>query len=181
VAAAARLKGAGRRLTLARVRLHHYSFASTWEVDASPRDAYDVLHDIGDYPAWWPEVKEVWRRSDDEVDVRCRSLLPYDLRFTMRRRREDAESLVLEVALSGDLEGYTRWIVSPSGEGSRLSFTEEVVTNKKVLNRLALVARPAFRFNHTLMMRHGQAGLTTYLAGYRRAQEVEVERGRGRA
>jgi len=30
-----------------------------------------------------------------------------------------------------------------------------------------VVARPAFRANHTLMMRDGRRGLTAYLAGLR--------------
>jgi hypothetical protein len=157
--------------------LHRYSFASSWQVDAAPDDAFEVLRNIEDYPAWWPEVKEVWQAGDDTVGVRCRSLLPYDLRFTMRRERDDRDALVLEVAMRGDLEGYSRWAISRAGEGSRLDFKEEVTTNKTVLNRLALVAKPAFVWNHSLMMRHGQAGLTTYLAGFRRAQEMGRARG----
>ena len=50
---------------------------------------------------------------------------------------------------------------------TRCVFDEHVVTNKGLLDRLAVVARPAFKANHTLMMRHGEAGLRTFLAGYR--------------
>jgi len=36
-----------------------------------------------------------------------------------------------------------------------------------LLRRLELAARPAFKANHTKMMRDGERGLRTYLAGYR--------------
>ncbi len=150
----------------------HYRFVSVWHVDVAPDDAFEVLSDIGDYPAWWPEIREVWRIDDDTVDVRARSLLPYDLRFTMTRARADREAGILEVEMMGDLEGFSRFTITPERAGSRVLFEEEVNTNRRLLNRLALVARPAFSLNHTLMMRHGRAGLRTYLAGYRRARRA---------
>ena len=45
-------------------------------------------------------------------------------------------------------------------------FDEEVVTTKRTLNVLAPVARPLFKLNHEFMMRHGEAGLRTFLAGH---------------
>jgi hypothetical protein len=156
--------------------LRHYSFTSVWFVDAAPQDVFDVLADVGDYPAWWPEVKEVRRLDDDAVEARARSLLPYDLRFTMRPDRQDRDAGLLEVRMSGDLEGFSRFTITPATKGSRLLFEEEVLTNKPLLDRLAPIARPVFKLNHTLMMRHGLAGLKTYLAGYERAR---VEHGTG--
>ena len=38
---------------------------------------------------------------------------------------------------------------------------------KPLLRRLELIARPAFKANHSRMMRDGERGLRTYLAGYR--------------
>ena len=71
--------------------------------------------------------------------------------------------------MAGDLEGFSRFSITPTSRGSRLVFEEEVTTNKRVLNWLAPLARPAFKWNHSLMMRHGLAGLKTYLAGFNRA------------
>jgi hypothetical protein len=73
---------------------------------------------------------------------------------------------VLEAKLTGDLEGFSRWTITATGSGADLLFEEEVVTTKALLRRLAPIARPAFRANHALMMRHGERGLRTYLAGY---------------
>ena len=69
--------------------------------------------------------------------------------------------------LTGDLEGFSRWTIQEFPDGSRATFEEEVVANKKLLQRLDPIARPAFRANHKLMMSHGERGLRTYLAGRR--------------
>jgi hypothetical protein len=156
--------------------LNHYRFASTWRVDAALDDVFGALRNLREYPAWWPEVRQLWQLDDELVRVRCRSMLPYDLWFTMRRTREDRGAGVLEVSMEGDLEGFARWTITPTEEGSDLRFEEEVVTNKQSLNRLAWLAKPAFKANHTFMMRHGEAGLKTYLAGLRRGRELSEGR-----
>jgi Polyketide cyclase / dehydrase and lipid transport len=150
--------------------LNFYRFRATWHVGARPDDAYAVLQALGDYPAWWPEVKEIHQYEDGHYDVRCRSLLPYDLVFSGRQSQRDPAGRVLEAKLWGDLEGFSRWTIEPSGGGSRLLFEEEVVTNKPVLRRLAAIARPLFKLNHALMMSRGQKGLRTYLDGYGRGR-----------
>ena len=39
----------------------------------------------------------------------------------------------------------------------------------------AILERPAFKGNHTLMMRHGEAGLRTFLAGLRLGRQLPPE------
>lgn len=153
--------------------LKHYEFQSAWTVEAPPEDVYDVLYEVAAYPRWWPEVKEATKLDEDRYLLRCRSFLPYVLSFVTARQREDRVAGILEARMEGDLEGFSRWTITAAGEGSRLVFDEVVITNKKVLNALAPIARPAFRFNHTLMMRHGRKGLATFLAGYRLARAAE--------
>jgi hypothetical protein len=148
-----------------------YAFRSVWRVRASTDDAFQVLAELGDYPAWWPEVRQASRLGDAAFRLTVRSLLPYDLEFTSATTRQDRTRGVLEAALDGDLSGFSRWTVLPEGPGARLVFEERVVANKALLRRLNLVARPAFRANHTLMMRHGEAGLRVYLAGYRSGRD----------
>jgi hypothetical protein len=71
---------------------------------------------------------------------------------------------VLEATLSGDLDGFSRWTITAVDGGTVAVFEEEVETTKRALRLLAPVARPAFRANHWLMMRHGQAGLQARLS-----------------
>jgi carbon monoxide dehydrogenase subunit G len=152
--------------------LTHYLFRSVWEVEAPFADVCRVLADVETYPDWWPEVKEVRRLGDGGFEMVARSLLPYELRFVSENRSPETEAPgVIDARLSGDLEGFARFTVEDRGGSCRLVYDQEVDTNKGLLNRLALVARPAFKANHGLMMRHGQAGLRTYMAGYRKGAE----------
>jgi hypothetical protein len=146
-----------------------YIFQSTWRLDAPSETVVSALECIDDYPRWWPEVREATRIDEDTYELRCRSTLPYDLVFETRRSVHDVAGGVLEAHMIGDLEGFSRWTITADGNGTRAVFDEDVVANKRLLQVLEPVARPAFRANHWLMMRHGEAGLRVYLAGWRRA------------
>ncbi|GHA38545.1 SRPBCC family protein [Streptomyces violaceoruber] len=148
---------------------NHYRFRSRWPLPAPAPDVYRALERIEDYPRWWPQVREVTRLDDTSGLLRFRSLLPYDLTATVREQRRDPAEGVLEVAMSGDMEGWARWTVAPRGSASRVRYDQEVVVRKPLLRRLAVPGRPLFRANHRLMMRAGRRGLAAHLAGGRQA------------
>lgn len=150
--------------------LTHYVFQSVWHVRAPLPDLIGVLDDMESYPAWWPEIREVRPLGGKRFEVVARSLLPYELRFVTNADVPQPSSDVIDARLSGDLEGTVRWTVTEVGQGCRLVYDQEVTTHKRLLNVMAPVARPGFKVNHALMMRHGQAGLRTYMAGYTRAR-----------
>jgi ribosome-associated toxin RatA of RatAB toxin-antitoxin module len=147
----------------------HYVFQSIWHIDAPLDHLYAVLSDITSYPKWWPEIRTVTPLGDNRFEMVARSTLPYELRFISEEDASQRRRDVIHARLYGDLEGFARWtIVELPAGGCRLIYDQEVDTNKRLLDTLAPVARPAFKANHTLMMRHGQAGLRTYVAGYLR-------------
>jgi hypothetical protein len=148
------------------VDLNLYRFRSQWRVDAAPAVVFGILATVDTYPSWWPEIRSVETIAPDSTRITARSLLPYDLAFVTRQSRRDVDALVLEASMTGDLEGFSRWTLRADGTATVAVFEEEVITRKPLLRRLALVARPAFRANHTLMMRHGEQGLRTYVAGH---------------
>ena len=150
------------------MNLTHYVFQSIWHVPARPEELMPVLYDLASYPAWWPEIRSATPLGGGRFDVVARSFLPYELRFTSEGAEEDFGSGVIDARLSGDMEGTVRWTVTEEGGGSRLVYDQEVTTHKRLLNALAPVARPGFRANHAIMMRHGEAGLRTVMAGYQR-------------
>ncbi|HEX2701795.1 MAG TPA: SRPBCC family protein [Acidimicrobiales bacterium] len=151
-------------------RLTHYVFRSVWTVDAPLDDIRPVLADVRTYPAWWPEIRSVTDLGGGRFEMVARSLLPYELRFVSEEDTAMRGSGVIGARLSGELEGFARWTTEQVGATSRLVYDQEVETRKALLNALAPVARPGFRFNHFLMMRHGRTGLRTFMAGYRRGQ-----------
>ncbi len=151
--------------------LNLYHFVNVWHLKFPPEEVYRVLEDIGGYPRWWPEVRRVDRIDESTVRIVARSVLPYSLTFQATDSRHDEPGRVLEIAMRGDLDGFSRWTIESERAGTRATFEEEVIARKKSLRRLAWVARPFFRGNHTVMMRHGRRGIGVYLAGYRAGAE----------
>jgi hypothetical protein len=151
-----------------------YVFRSSWRLDAPPADVVAALESLDDYPTWWPEVRAATRIDDETFELRCRSTLPYDLVFETRRAVHDTVGGVLEANMIGDLEGFSRWTITADGNGTIAVFDEDVVTNKRLLQVLEPIARPGFKANHWLMMRHGQAGLRVYLAGLRLGRSLSA-------
>ncbi|MEU1041649.1 SRPBCC family protein [Streptomyces sp. NPDC005551] len=140
-----------------------YRFRSLWVVPAPLADVYTALERADDYPRWWPQVREVDRIDETRADIRIRSLVPYDLVFTAREVRRDPRAGVLEIAMTGDLDGWARWTLTADGPGTRARYDQEVEVNKPLMRRLAVPGRPVFRANHALMMRAGRRGLGAYL------------------
>ncbi|MEU6659392.1 SRPBCC family protein [Streptomyces sp. NPDC046821] len=141
----------------------HYRFRSVWDLPARPADVYAALARGEDYLEWWPQVREVQLREDGGGTARFRSLLPYDLVVTAVERRHEPADGILEIALSGDLEGWARWTVRAHAGGTRAFYEQEVEVTKPLMRKLAVVGRPLFRVNHALMMRAGRRGLAALL------------------
>ncbi|MFJ9021243.1 SRPBCC family protein [Streptomyces sp. NPDC102259] len=140
-----------------------YRFRSLWALPAPPARVYDALGRVEDYPRWWRQVREVNRVDSATGVLRIRSLLPYDITFTAREVRRDAAAGVLEVAMTGDLDGWARWTITADGAGTLARYDQVVQVDKPLLRRLAVPGRPVFRLNHRLMMRAGRRGLAAYL------------------
>jgi uncharacterized protein YndB with AHSA1/START domain len=141
----------------------HYRFRSLWALPAPPADVYTALERAEDYPSWWSQIREVNRIDARSGTIRIRSLLPYDLVFTAREERRDPVAGVLEIAMSGDVDGWARWTLTADGTGTRARYDQEVDVSKPLLRRLAVPGRPLFRLNHALMMRAGRRGLAALL------------------
>ena len=141
-----------------------YSFRSAWTVDVDADRLFDVLSDIASYPHWWPQLRSVERIDDETASVECRSALPYTLRLRAQRAREDREARVLEVRLEGDLDGWSRWTLTPQRHRTALVFDQEVVVCGRVLRWVGSVGRPVLRLNHAWMMRGGRLGLDRWVS-----------------
>lgn len=141
----------------------HYRFRTLWTLAAPLATVYDALEQAEDYPHWWPQVREVNRIDDTSGIVRIRSLLPYDLTFTAHETRRDPAAGVLEIAMTGDLDGWARWTLTATGPGTLARYDQEVDVTKPLMRRLAVPGRPLFLSNHALMMRAGRRGLAARL------------------
>lgn len=138
---------------------HRFRFRSVWRLAAPPEDVFAVLENAGDYPAWWPQVREVRVLEESRGAARVRSVLPYDLWIAGRATRCDRAAGVLELEITGDLEGWARWSVRGDGAGTAAVYEQQVQLRKPAMRRLTPLARPFLRANHALMMRAGERGL----------------------
>lgn len=141
----------------------HYRFRARWALPAPPAAVYPVLERAEEYPRWWPQVREVNRIDDTTGVIRIRASLPYTLTFTAREVCRDPAAGVLEVAMTGDLEGWARWTLTADEAGTLARYDQEVDLNRALLRRFAAPGRPVFRLNHALMMRAGRRGLVAHL------------------
>jgi uncharacterized protein YndB with AHSA1/START domain len=130
---------------------NHYRFRSLWPLPAPPAAVFEVLRRPEDYPRWWRQVREVTRLDDTTGTIRIRSVLPYDMTFTARQVLNDPAAGVLRIDVSGDIEGWARWTVTPHGTGSLARYDQVVSVTKPLLRRFAVPGRPLFRANHALI------------------------------
>ncbi|MCU1656703.1 MAG: hypothetical protein JWO57_1359 [Pseudonocardiales bacterium] len=141
-----------------------YRFRSQWRLDAAADRVYAALADVAGYPSWWPQVRVATLLDERSGELRCRSLLPYDLVFVARRDVEDPVERVLRATLDGDLTGTSQWTITSANGGALAVFDEDVIVGKSLIRAAGRLARPALRFNHDLMMRSGEHGLRRHLA-----------------
>ncbi|HEU0316923.1 MAG TPA: SRPBCC family protein [Solirubrobacteraceae bacterium] len=145
-----------------------YQFLTTWLIDAPVDRVWEILNDSAEYPAWWKGVRSVEILAPgDEAGVgqvsrfSWRSVLPYTLSFDMRVTRVVAPRLI-EGEATGELEGRGVWRLY-EGAGTAVVYDWRVRTTQAWMNRLGPLARPAFEWNHDLVMRQGGFGLATRL------------------
>ncbi|MEU1509469.1 SRPBCC family protein [Kitasatospora sp. NPDC005748] len=144
--------------------LNHYRFRHVWRLAAPPAAVYAALEDVPGYPLWWPEIRAVRRFGPDDGEAVVRALLPYRLVIGLTVVRRDPVAGGLEVAMRGDLVGWSRWTVGADGTGARALFEEDARPGRPLLRRLAVPLHPVFRANHAVMMRRGHRGLAAHLA-----------------
>ncbi|MCH6159213.1 SRPBCC family protein [Streptomyces marispadix] len=152
-------------------RRHRFAFRSVWRLDAAPEKVYAVLERAEEYPAWWPQVREVRALEESAGSARIRSVLPLDLWITGKALRHDPAAGVLELEIGGDMAGWARWTVTGetarqggAGPGGAVAvYEQQVEVRRPLLRWLAAPARPLFRANHALMMAAGRRGLQRWL------------------
>jgi uncharacterized protein YndB with AHSA1/START domain len=145
-----------------------YEFLTTWCIDAPIEAVFDLLKDSAGYPRWWKGVVSVDRlEQGDEAGIGAldhfvwRSVLPYSLGFDLRVTRVQRPHLI-EAHASGELEGVGTWRLY-EGDGVAVVYDWRVRATKRWMNALGPVARPAFAWNHDVVMRQGGKGLAAEL------------------
>lgn len=146
-----------------------YRFVTEWLIQAPREAVWDELFHSERWPQWWRQLERVEERElGDANRIGCvrrfiwKGALPYRLAVDMRLTRAERPHL-LESRATGELEGSGRWSLREADGGTRARYDWNVRTTKRWMNRLAPVARPAFAWNHDMVMRGGERGLKSLL------------------
>jgi hypothetical protein len=147
-----------------------YSFVTRWFIEAPIERVFSVLEDARGWPSWWKAVVAVEVVDSGGADgigavarTTWQTALGYRLRFDARLiGRTSPERL--EVESAGELIGRGRWELSREASGTLVVYFWDVMTTRRWMNVLAPVMRPAFQWNHAVVMRRGGEGLARHLA-----------------
>ena len=146
-----------------------YRFLTTWLLETSRDDAWEVLQDPVRWPEWWRGVVRVSELDAGDVErvgsryrIAWRSRIPYELEFDFTVRRMEAPSF-MEGDAEGALQGTGRWLLFERNGVTAVLYDWRVETTKRWMNLLAPVGRPLFERNHDIVMRWGGEGLARRL------------------
>ena len=146
-----------------------YHFTTEIWIGATPEQVWRALEDPTTWPAWWRWLRRAVVLApgrDDGVGrtyrFELRTALPYTLAFESETVRI-AAPLLWETHATGELAGTGLWEVTERGGGSLIKYIWIVATTKRWMNVVAPVARPAFNWNHHVIMRDFARGLARRL------------------
>lgn len=141
-----------------------YHFVTTVEVAAEREAAWEVIDDPTGWPAWWRWLHEVDLLDEGREDGQgrryryaFRTALPYTLSFESEVVRREPPAL-LDARATGELAGVGLWELSEEEGVTEVRHTWIVETTKRWMNLLAPVARPAFSWNHDVLMKNFAEG-----------------------
>ena len=146
-----------------------FSFLSLWELTAPIEHVWAEVSRPEEYPRWLPYVVSVEQVSPGDAAgigathvSRWKTALPYGFAFQTRVIRSEPPHLhVLES--SGDLEGTGRWELQANATGTTVRYYWQVRPTQSWFNLIAPLARPAFEWNHDVIMHAGGEGLARLL------------------
>jgi uncharacterized protein YndB with AHSA1/START domain len=147
-----------------------YTFVTDWQLAAPVDKVWNLIYDSENWPRWWKGVErvEVLQRGPNGGAVggvaryTWKSSLPYRLVFDMTTTEVIPYKLIKGDA-HGELTGTGTWTFVAGDDGTSVRYVWDVVTTKAWMNVLAPLLRPAFNWNHDVVMAWGREGLEAEL------------------
>lgn len=148
-----------------------YHFITSWQVESTVEEVYEILDNAPDLVRWWPSVYldvEVLKSGDEHgvgkiVSLHTRGRLPYTLRWQFRvTESRYPHGFTLEA--SGDFVGRGIWTFRQNGPGVNITYDWKIRADKPLLRYLSFLLKPIFSANHRWAMRKGEESLGLELA-----------------
>jgi hypothetical protein len=147
------------------VTSQQFNLVTQWRVKSPLKPVWDEIVRPDDWPQWWRAIKRVEMLREGDADgvgaerrLTWRTALPYDVTFEMRSIRIEPMS-VIEGRATGELQGLGRWTFDVDGPTTLVRYDWRVDVTKPWMRTFAPVLRPAFVWNHGVVMGWGYEGL----------------------
>lgn len=147
-----------------------FVLTSRWRLDTTPDAVWQLLTAIDTWPSWWRHVRRARRIEraaaspvGDVAELVWGSALPYAIRVRVTTVAAE-RPLRLEGHSQGDLKGFGTWLLEAvDGAGVDVTYRWEVVLERPWMRALSFLLRPAFEWNHFVIMRAGANGMAQRL------------------
>lgn len=147
----------------------NYHFITTWKLNAPLEKVWHEIKHVHQWPEWWKGVEKVEEVQHGLAsghgnvgDFTFRSVLPYSLSFRSKVIAVEDMKRIEGVAY-GELNGTGIWHFTTDGNYTIVNYYWTVKTTKWWMNVLSPIARPAFEWNHNVIMKWGGEGLAQRL------------------
>jgi len=145
--------------------LTQFHLITQWKLTAPVSAVWAELMRPELWPQWWKGVVGVELLEPGDANgvgayrrMTWRSALPYKLAFNMRTVRVEPRTIIEGVA-DGELSGTGRWQVTRAGGGTDVRYDWIVDVTKPWMRKLSPLLKPAFAWNHNVVMEWGRKGL----------------------
>jgi uncharacterized protein YndB with AHSA1/START domain len=139
-----------------------YSFVTNWEINTPVNQVWDAIYNSTDWSNWWKgvvAVKEINAGDENGIgSIRAytwKSALPYQLTFSMKLTEMETYKKLAGVAF-GELEGNGTWVFEEKEGVTIVTYYWNVFTNKPWMNWFSFILKPAFQYNHDIVMKWGE-------------------------
>lgn len=146
-----------------------FELVSYWRIAAPLDRVWAEIVDVDAWPSWWRAVRKVERLRDGDIEgigavrrITWATALPYTITFDVESTRSEP-MYQLEGRATGELNGVGVWTLTSDGDIITVRYDWRVDLGKAWMRAFAPILRPAFAWNHNVLMGWGEADLKTRL------------------
>jgi hypothetical protein len=162
---------------------NEYQFITSWHVQSTSEEIWDILANGPDLARWWPSVyldvceiqPEGTSDAEKIISLYTKGWLPYTLRWQFRVT-ESRYPHTFTLQAWGDLTGRGIWTFEQDGDWVNITYDWKVRGDKPLFRYFSFLLKPIFSANHRWAMARGEESLRLELA--RRSAKTAEERAR---
>jgi hypothetical protein len=142
-----------------------FDLVSRWQLAAPLERVWSVILATDEWPEWWRAVKHVEKLSDGAADgvwarrrITWSTALPYTLAFDVEVTRIEPMRTI-EARATGELNGLGLWTLEGDDRQTRVRYDWRVELAKPWMRFCAPLLRPAFAWNHQVVLGWGETDI----------------------